>query len=260
MNGFGSHPRISTRRSVVYSVAVFAFLIIITYFFAVLQFSFVASPATFWAIICALIVSSFISTVMEAAFSTITTDENSFAAGISAEMDEVFEKRSHLEGALSFVPTRAQSKEMQRLHKKSRKLKSKHRLASGIDRSAIVGSFATLSVFLNTSIAIFLPLSMQRGVGQLLTIPVPSAVEHMACTIGKIGCGVTGLDLTSEKLFLLATSTIPLLILGKIVPKAIGMNFPSPWLTRLSWLAPVVMMSFGWISVGCGWFFDRKRS
>jgi hypothetical protein len=259
MEGFTTHATISVTRSLLSSLAVTIALLIIVYVFAVRQSDYISDSVLFWAIVLGLVVSSFISTVMEAAFSTVTSSSNAFALAVTNEIVQHYQERSDFQASLPAVPSRAESKKLQAMHKTSRRLRAKHRLASGIDRSAIVGAFATLSVFLNSAIAIFLPLSMFASKSSLLVLPVPSQVATPACQYLGYLCQVTQLDLTNQKTFLIATSTIPILILGKIIPKAIGMNFPSPWLTKLSWLAPMVVVLFGWISLGCVWFFDRFR-
>jgi hypothetical protein len=119
------------------------------------------------------------------------------------------------------------------------------------ERDVVVGSLAATSVFLNTGLAAFLPLTILSKVSSdsMITIPYPwlmAANNHVQLEILKFG-------ITSPNLLVFFASSMPVLLLGKIVPKIVGLSYPKFFAYTCYAFGALMTNFFGWIALGVLW-------
>jgi hypothetical protein len=213
----------------------------------------------FLILLISLLTASYFSSAMEAAFSVGYKDEIIVDALITEDaiLSERYEKqvRDRLPRSGEEPFTYAHVRAVKRHHRTIRKFTEKELSLSENGRSVYVGSLAALSVFLNTALVAFLPAAINStGITDRIGLPYPTATLNGAAL--EFGSGF--LDLTGEKLFIFVAVSLPVLIVGKIVPKHFGMNNPFFYAYRLNWAARLVRRMLGWLSVGSMWLLIRQ--
>lgn len=249
--GFLKHP--TTYLIVV--IAALALIVIVPFA------GYVLDPTAFWIIFAGLLASSFMSSAIEASYSgkASHSDPNSpfseefanYKTKQAGKITELVEQASEAE---------AGSKQAIKIHNKLKRLKRKldevERSLSGERRSVYVGTFATVSLFLNTALVAFLPIAMVEPQTQISALTISHPIVHMDehCADGMLICGSVGemaaQSIVTQKVFLFVAVSIPLLLLGKIIPKHLGATYPWVFSLRMRGFNRVVVFLLGWIPAG----------
>jgi ABC-type multidrug transport system fused ATPase/permease subunit len=238
-------------------------VLIVFYFFVFQQWHFVSSTAMFLLLVFVFVVLSFLSSAFETAFSTAHTDrriQESIEDEVGklalrySQIDEVIRSGQSIE-ALSG----SQRKELRRLDKMAKKLKRKRTSLEEESRAIYVGSFASLSVFLNIALAALLPFALQDS-----TIAESVISLNYISSLGFSGNAITytwsSIELGGQKTLIFFASAFPILIFGKIVPKEIGIVFNHLFAFRFNRLARVIVAVVGFIPKGMSWPLNVLRA
>lgn len=248
--------------------------------YVIVAWTFVSNLFVFSAIFVFSIGLAFLSSLTEAAFSKISSykdelnlylnEKRAFdivqRAPVKKEADEFRDRL--LTEAVRLTP--AQKKEFRLAkrnnHKFARRLKKADRQRS-LMRPAYtkqaVGALSAFSLTLSTFLTAFLPYSIDTDV-----FNSSQSVDFMAAcqansiqTFDWLSC-LTSLPLENSKVFIFIVSAVPVLLLGKIIPKFLGLTFPTYFALKLFWFGRVANVLFGWLSSGAMYlpqaFIQRK--
>lgn len=246
-----SHAKITKTKRWVCFFTVLLTLFVSFSVFVFGQFGYVINPVAFWIMTALFVGFSFWSSAMEAAFSTINSAQNEFAKEALTKLLKHYEDLTALVQPVAngeLIDTDVE-KALEIKTRDGRRLKAKHRMASGVDRTEIVGAFASLSAILNLSLGIVLPFALIDQIPPTLIVDLSLIHNAMAKVLVTPFVPPT-VDLTSQKALIFVATTLPILIFGKILPKTIGLVFAGWWISHFAGIARVVQVSLGWISLG----------
>lgn len=199
-------------------------IVIILYFYIVPLWSIVNSKLQFFALMSTLLFLAFIFSLTESAFSKI--DSNNRMKLISYFTDvrnEITDNLIELNKKIRDLETEGNNnnynieieknlkkheKEIKKWTKYKRKINNIRKFILQSNNKRIVGSLATISVFLNAAVAVFLPWTFKNE--NLLPVNLP----------------FTSVDISSKEWFVFFISSIPILFIGKVLPKYLGLLFP----------------------------------
>lgn len=111
----------------------------------------------------------------------------------------------------------------------------------------MVGTFATVSVLLNTALAVFMPLALQDATNaDVVTLYIP----NLSWDGQSLTPNFREIDLSGKFFFNFVIVSLPLLALGKIVPKQVGMKNYKFFAVRLNFIGRFFLLTIGWVSAG----------
>ena len=216
---------------------------------------------SFWTIFVILLIASFFSSAMEAALSVASKHPDILQEVKSLLLDELEKRNSKLEEIKtdkSSILSGSHNKSLNKLKDTSKKFELMEYSISEEGRGVTVGSFAALSVFLNVAITAFLPFALHGC----------SPIERVGIFYPKISSFDTSkpiylifgyLDLSGEKIFTFAIVAIPLLLLGKILPKEIGAVHYKFFSLKCNWFARQTIRVLGWLPSGTLWLISKLK-
>ncbi len=243
------------RSSILWTTVLCIVLGLLFYTFVFLQRPLISDIFGFLFIIITLVAFSFLVSAMEAAFSK---------AHLNSEIQQLIdhERNRHRteydqiytyinENGHALMPPNLR-KQFRDLQKKTDVIEEKEKSLQSHGRSLYIGSLASLSVFLNISIAILLPRTLiSTPLTNLVEIPIP-ILSHTLNPF-NISLSLQWIDITGSKTLIFVCSTIPVLILGKIIPKEIGAHKDIFFAYKLNRLARGIVFVFGPITKGLVW-------
>lgn len=252
-----NHEPIPVARKIVATLSVVIALVFLIYFFVICQWALVVDEWAFALVLAILLLASFFSTLMEAAFSAAFDPKDPSNRKLRTMIIRAAEARNDLSVAIGTrTMTADEEKSLKRIIRREGNLKKIDRARSGIDRNLYVGALATLSVFLNTSLAVFLPVALvQTPVSEVITMPF---LNFSYSPETGFVYGWEEIDITSVRVFVLCAATIPVLLFGKVIPKVLGREFAAVCIAKFGWLAQVTKFSLGWITLGLTWFIPQS--
>jgi hypothetical protein len=239
-------------RQFLFLIAVLAALF---YLFVWKQWALVASPAAFFFLVFLLIFIAFCASASEAAF-TLVTGSEAFAAifaEITKRQNELASELAPIDEKDSIHLSSEEEKQRGKILAKSRRLGIKRRALNGEMRDEFVGALSAFSVFLNTALAAFLPFTL-IGTSNSPLIRIP----YLFATFENQKLVVTSAEyaLVAPGLLIFFSSAIPVLILGKIVPKMVGFRNPKFFAYDHYWFGRCIHITLGWIAIGAKWAFS----
>jgi ABC-type multidrug transport system fused ATPase/permease subunit len=215
------------------------------------QWALVASPAVFCLLIVVLILVAFFASAIEAAFTVVTS-----SPAYKEIFEEITEKQNQLAANLEPIDMKEslslssdEEKTRSKILSKSKRLGIKRRALNGEMRDEFVGALSAFSVFLNTGLAAFLPFTVVNSFASpLINVPYPLV------TVGNDGVlfSVSNYGFVAPKLLIFFASAIPVLILGKIIPKMVGFRYPR-MAYKFYWFGRGIHFALGWIAIGAKW-------
>ena len=233
-------------------------------FYIYLAWAFVANFLAFSLIFVLSLVFAFLFSVTEAAFSRIPSYKNEiekYFAGKEVIDLQCYEVRRAKANAAEAQTLRAdgswrdkrdlsaakkQVKKITKVVKKSQKARA---IVRPEQTKKCVGALATVSVFLSSFLTAFLPFAIDGdaelsvGIGFLKRFTVQSP-DH------PISSFINTMPWAHDKLFIFLLSAIPVLVLGKIIPKFLGLTYPRFFALRLIACAKFANLVFGWLASG----------
>lgn len=226
------------------------------YFFVFLQWYLVSSTWLFVLIVIFFVFMSFASSAFETAFSTASTDSRiqqaiATEAKIIAQRFNKFD-RIVLEGRSIEQFDAAEKRELAQTQRAKRRLERKEGSLGEEERSLYVGTFASLSVFLNIALAASLPYAMATNVETIAPIKF-SFISWIEGSQDGLKFVWKELDLSGNKTLVFFASAFPILIFGKILPKEVGIVFCHFFAYKLNAVARALVWLFGVIPLGMRW-------
>jgi CBS domain containing-hemolysin-like protein len=215
------------------------------------QWVLVTSPGVFCLLILVLILVAFFASAIEAAFTVVTNSEayKRIFAEITTKQNQLAAQLEPIDQKDSLSLSKDEEKTRSRILSESKRLGIKRRALNGEMRDEFVGALSAFSVFLNTGLAAFLPFTlMTSSSSPLIHIPYPVS------TFGNEGLlvSISTYEFVAPKLLIFFSSAIPVLILGKIIPKMVG--FRNPYIAYKYYLfGRCIHIAFGWIAIGAKW-------
>lgn len=190
----------------------------------------------FLGLIVCLILLSFLLSAVEAGFSAAPKDAEitgKIIAELAARAQKVAETDKAVQDAggdiaKSLGPRRRNEAAVRRWER----FKKKEANLVGSRRIQFVGALSAANVVANTALATFLPIFVHRLPG---------------------GTSLFG----PEKMMIFVASALPLLYLGKIVPKMIGLQHPFAFAYRFYWVGGICNLAVGWIPRGLAYLLIK---
>jgi len=219
------------------------------YYLVFEQWYLVSSTGLFVVLVLVFVSLSFYCSASETAFATAHTDKR-IQAKLSDETEEIAVRYSNFEEIIREQGlknlSKGQWKIYERIEKDNNRLQLKSASLDETSRAIYVGSFASISVFLNVALAAFLPIAMVAQTVPLL--PIELYVPHPIITTSEIkfDLALATFDISGRKTLVFLASAFPILILGKVVPKEVGALFNMFFAYRLNWLARPLVAIF-WV-------------
>ena len=218
-------------------------MMIVGYVFIWMQASLIADLLLFWALICFLITTAFWASATEAAFSLAPT-RGEILQAVSQEFLGFATKLEPIDQAIatsgSHMLSPQQEKTRGRLLRKIKRVTVKRRALDGTERDEYVGSLSAFSVFLNAGLTAFLPLSLVDAIAKEETTNI-------------LVLGAWDFTFPNSKILVFVASALPVLLLGKMIPKMIGFRYPMFFAYRMFWFGRAVKFVLGWIALGVRW-------
>ena len=210
--------------------------------FSVQQYSSIVSDGEkFWMLLGVLIFLSFYSSATEAAFGNSKV--------LSELKQDIKERQKELESDAKDLITDENIFSIRKIFKllylalkRDRLLYKNLVFSDGIETEDYIGSFAALSVFLNTGMIAFIGFTLVNSVP-------PDCSVQIYFSKTSIGC--------DKKIFLFFSASIPILLLGKILPKLTGRKKSKFFVKNLYLPNRLVKFMLGFITVGT-YIFGRK--
>lgn len=207
-----------------------------------------------------LLLASFVTSVMEAALTSASKQAKIQIAMRRLKKRAIVERNELLHAVQQDnveVLGRSNRSNVRALERRSARLSMMAHVVSEEGRGVSVGAFASLTLFLNIALAAFLPFvlieaseaNLKGVVG--LDLPLVGLASE-----GGIRVDTWFLDLTGTKLFVFVATAIPLLLLGKIIPKEIGSRHYRFFALRWNCFARFVVRVLGWLPAGALWIVD----
>lgn len=191
----------------------------------------IGDGAGFFALVGALVFLSFLLTAVEAAFSIAGKIKT-----VTDKLDEIILSSTNelaaadVAVAAAAIAKSAKVRRKQRAaYRKFRRLKRKERHLVGRGRIRVVGALSALNVIINTVLVTFLPTFLLRTDG-----PRDPAIAL----------------LPPDKLLILVASALPILYIGKIIPKMVGLQHAHGWGYNLYFIGNVADRLIGWVPQG----------
>ncbi len=246
--------------------SVFLFLGVIAYIFYIFvyqQWYLVSSTFGFVTLILVFVVFSFMSSAIETAFSTAHTDRNiqealeRDAAALAQRYDQLNDFVRNGSGIENF--DREQRKLLGKLDRTNYRFKLKRESLEEASRSVYVGTFASLSVFLNIALAAALPYALV--VSPSLIKPIGfNFISSLSLMEDGVKYTWSHIDLSGQKILVFFASSFPILVFGKVLPKEIGSLFNYTFAYRLNFIAIITVKVFGVIPRTLSWPLARLRN
>lgn len=218
------------------------------YIFVFNQWYMVSSTPTFVSVVIIFVGLSFYSSASEAAFSTAHTDTK-IQKALAGDSEVIANKYNDFQNTINEVGLgnldEKQKNLLKRIDRENIKLRKKIESLDESSRAIYVGTFASLSVFLNIALAACLPLAlvstMTEAKGIIVGIPYPYIFEE------SLRISWFSLDLSGQKTLVFFASAFPILVFGKVIPKEVGVLFNMLFAYRLNSLAQWLVFFFGFI-------------
>jgi len=215
-------------------VLVFLFFIVLISYIAPL-WEIVEKEVCFFLVLLILLFFSFVFSLTEAAYARIDSDNRvKFVTFFSDVQKEIAEKsKKEIESMLS-PKTAKESKSQMRVKSKWNKyIHKNNKLKIFIlkeNNKRIVGSLAAISVFLNAAVAVFLPWTFFKS-----------------RSIPELNLVFTNVDISNKEWFVFFIATIPILFIGKVLPKYLGLLYPICIIMKFYKVARFANFTFGWL-------------
>lgn len=208
----------------------------LVYFFIIQRAELVGDWGGFLALIICLIVLSFLLSAVEAGFSAAPKDSKvtgKIVTALAARAQNVADtdkavQEAGADIAKSLGPRRKSEAAVRRWER----FKKKEANLVGSRRIQFVGALSAANVVANTALATFLPIFVHRLPG---------------------GGSLFG----PEKMMIFVASALPLLYLGKIVPKMIGLQHPFAFAYKCYWIGTICNLAVGWIPRGLAYLLIK---
>lgn len=248
------------QRSLFLFILMTAFLF---WLFVYQQWYLVSSGALFVTLIFAFVVLSFFSSAIETAFSTAHTDKSIQVAldretASIGERYNVYDEMVRAGTSISNLD-KTQRRELAKIEKDDRRLRRKRASLEESSRSIYVGTFATLSTFLNVALAAALPYALVNS-----TVPVTPIGLDFVYWVSPTPTGLNWvwghLDLSGQKVLVFFASSFPILVFGKVLPKEIGALFNYYFAYKLNFVARAFVRVVGFIPAAFRWPLDWLRA
>ncbi len=235
------------------------------YYLVIEQWYLISSTRLFIVMVVMFVSLSFYCSASEAAFAKAHTDER-IQASLDDEAANIAKRYSKTEDLIQSVGleklNREQKKNYKLTERDNKKLKHKRDSLDETSRAIYVGTFASLSVFLNIALAAILPLAMVASPDSIKPIIVHIPLPDASVAETKPGASSGGIqvyvqwlvvDLSGKKILVFLASALPILIFGKIIPKEVGSLFHYTFAYRLNRVARMLVKIFGFIPQAMSW-------
>lgn len=201
--------------------------------------AFISNYFHFFGLLLTLIILSFLTAATEAAFSRASRDESISQYFDRYEVDAIV-RQSHANKLFMQKVADGKFSIFQRIRRFriERKIQKNKVIKRSLDEenaTRYVGALASLGVFLNSGIASFLPVTMLKNPDVLYSLNI---FDYASFSLEK------------QIVFVFVSSSLPLLIFGKIVPKALGLSYPQFFGINFNFIARIANVSFGWMAKG----------
>lgn len=218
------------------------------YIFVFGQWYMVSSTQMFVLIVISFVGFSFYSSASEAAFSTAHTDTR-IQEALAGEAEEIANRYNTFQEVINEIGLQnlndSQKKCLRTIDRDNNRLRRKSASLDQSSRAVYVGTFASLSVFLNIALAACLPLALSSAPmevkGVVMSIPYPYVFGE------SLRIAWVDLDLSGQKTLVFFASAFPILVFGKVIPKEVGILFNTFFAYRLNFLAQWLVFFFGFI-------------
>jgi hypothetical protein len=247
-------PRRVPQATLLRFVALVVVLGLLGFLFIWLQWSLIVHPAYFLGLVALLVLAGFLSSAMEAAFS-VAVRSNEVLDAIDGELTAEAVKLDPIDqkiaagGSANLSPQDQQT--LRLTLTRLDRLKTKREMLVGEGRDIVIGSLATTSLLLNTALTAFLPLTIIEKMPQ---VPIVSfSYPWLQWQTSPVQIVFLQAGFTNSKLLVFFASSIPALLLGKIIPKIVGLKRPKPFAFDCYFLAAIMARLFGWITLGMLW-------
>jgi CBS domain containing-hemolysin-like protein len=208
------------------------------------------------------VVLSFFSSAIETAFSTAHTDRR-IQQALEKEAGAIAERYNQFDeivrSGVSIEQFDAgQKKSLAKLERDNRIFKRKRASLEEASRSVFVGTFASLSVFLNIALAASLPYALVKSPTVVKPIGF-KVITSLTFTENGIGVVWSQLDMSGQKMLVFFASAFPILVFGKVLPKEIGALFNHFFAYRMNKVARGLVNVFGFIPKALKWPLEALR-
>lgn len=229
---------------------------LIFYVFVYGQWYLVSSTWGFIGLVALFVSLSFFSSAIETAFSTAHIDRRiqealERDAGAIAERYNVFDELVRSGTSIEQFDS-VQRKLLDKLERDEKRFKRKRASLEEGSRSVYVGTFASLSVFLNIALAASLPYALVTSPTVLKSIGF-NIVTSIQFTSGGINWISSNVDVGGQKVLVFFASAFPILVFGKVLPKEIGALFNHFFAYRVNGVARGLVLVFGFIPKALKW-------
>jgi hypothetical protein len=242
-------------KSLIFLIVILSFMFLI---FVVAQIELIENPTLFWLSILVLIFASFLTSATEAAFSKVSDDKN-LAKMAEAKAAETVEKVEALDKKGTMNLTDSERGKREQLQNRAKRYIKKQEVMNGVGATEIVGSLSALSLLLNVGIVSLTAESLSSSPSKnLICFPVeyltgrPKCQNEMFSELYGFLAPYTAqnfYEFTSKFAITFVASSIPILILGKILPKMIGFKYQEIFAYKMYWFGQFAFTLFGWISI-----------
>ncbi|QFU07178.1 hypothetical protein PARPLA_00878 [Rhodobacteraceae bacterium THAF1] len=224
------------------------------------QWYLVSSTKLFVALIVIFVGLSFFASASETAFSTAHTDVR-IQEALREEFEGVAARYNDFEEVIRNVGLqnldKHQKRKWMRVERDQRKLKRKEDSLGETSRAVYVGSFASLSVFLNIALAACLPFALVSDPG---SVPLMISTPYPVVGNASLSYEWLQLDIGGQQVLIFFASAFPILVLGKVVPKEIGAIFNMFFAYRMNPVARKVAFVMGPIPKAMSWPLELLRT
>lgn len=218
------------------------------YIFVFGQWYMVSSTQMFVWIVITFVGFSFYSSASEAAFSTANTDTE-IQKALAGESEGIANRYNAFQEIINKFGLQNLDKEQKKclrnIDRDNEKLKKKIESLDQSSRAVYVGTFASLSVFLNIALAACLPLALSSApvevTSVVISIPYPYVIEE------SLRITWIDVDVSGQKTLVFFASAFPILVFGKVIPKEVGVLFNMFFAYRLNASAQWLVFFLGFI-------------
>lgn len=218
------------------------------YIFVFGQWYMVSSTHMFVLIVITFVGLSFYSSASEAAFSTAHTDTR-IQEALAGESEAIANRYNKFEEVINEFGlqnlNKEQKKRLRNIDRDNEKLRKKTDSLDQSSRAVYVGTFASLSVFLNIALAACLPLALSSAPMEVKSVVISIPYPYVSGESLRIAW--IDLDLSGQKTLVFFASAFPILVFGKVIPKEVGVLFNKFFAYRLNSLAQWLVFLFGFI-------------
>lgn len=216
-------------------------------------------PQYFIWMIVIFIALSFLSSAMESAFSgaslsdslgEVETDQKRKRASLYEPIDKIVQQS----GTLASLND-DEKQQLKKAQKFDSALERKLKSWSKNERAIFVGTFASLSVFLNTALTAFLSYAFFKAyTTDAIPFYYPAETKWED---NKFIFIFSNIDLGGSKSLVFVASSLPILIFGKIIPKEVGARYDVFFAHHLNSVAIICVRIIGWLPSSLLWPINK---